>query len=573
MTLLRPEWLILWLPLAFLLLRERKRSLTGWQEWVDAPLLQALTRQSPVPWPRLQTYAPWAGLFTLILALAGPATERVLPNFSLERPVIVVLDQSISMGSTDIAPSRHVRAQQKVQDWLQLHPSRPVGLIVYSGTAHVVSPITTDQRAILGFLQQTDPFIMPAFGSQPVAAMNLALQLLGDEPGDILWFTDDLTPQQAQRLPSLSSEQQLGMIVVGTRVGAPINLPNGNRLQLDNGELLIPSVDTTAISQWVNSQPNARWAAVSIDDYDLQSVLPTVYNPSSASAGERRQWHDWGPWLVLLALPGLALWWRRGALFTLCFAVAFITAPKAEAQGWRDWFRNADAQGLARLKTDPQAAYERFQDPQWKAYAALQGQAYPEAQAILNADDTALGHYNRGHALVNQGEFEAALAAFEAALSVQSDFAEAEHNRALLEQFLQQEPQQNEPPQDEPQQNEPPESDSDASEQDESNTGNDSSDGADGDRGTNGQTGENTDSIPPRSSADPADRPSSPAQTPESPSPGAEQNVPSSGELPSALDEQIRRQLPTPQQPYLQRRFRFEYEIDPNQYDSGGPLW
>lgn len=568
MTLLRPEWLLLWLPLSYLLLRQTKRQITGWQEWVDAPLLQALTRHSPGKWPRLQTYAPWAGLFMLVLALAGPATERILPAYSLERPVVLVLDQSISMGSTDIAPSRHVRTQQKVRDWLQLHPARPTGLIVYSGTAHVVSPVTTDHRAILGFLQQTNPFIMPVFGSQPVAALHLALQLLGEEPGDILWFTDDLTASQAQQLPTLGIQQNMGVIVVGTRVGAPIPLPNGNMLQLDSGELLIPAVDTGALAQWARNQRNVRWSAVTIDDHDLQSVIPSPTQNSETRIGERRQWHDWGPFLLLFALPGLALWWRRGALFTLYCCIAWSASPSAEAANWRDWFRNPDQQGFERLTSDPQEAYNRFQDPHWKAYAALQGQDYPAAETLLSTDDSALGHYNRGHALVQQRQFEEAMAAFEAALDVDPAFAEAEHNRALLAQFLQQQTPE-EPPEGEQPEDEPSSSDDNKSPEQNSGAGNDAADASSDDQHDKSSTTGNA-----------ADQGSSPA-TPSSTTPDTAESAPSApnttrgheSAATDTLEEQIRRRLPNPQQSYLQRRFRFEYDIDPQQYDAGGPLW
>ncbi|WLD59550.1 VWA domain-containing protein [Salinispirillum sp. LH 10-3-1] len=550
MTLLRPEWLIAWLPLLSFLLWRSGTGLTPWQRWIDADLLRALTVQSRGPWQRTQRILPWLSLFVLVFALAGPASRSTLPVYSLERPVVFVLDQSLSMASDDISPSRHVRAQQKIQDWLSEHPERPAGLVAYSGTAHMVSPITTDHKALNNFLLQLDPFIMPVLGSHAVAAMNIATELLGDNAGDILWFTDDLTAAQRARLPDIARQQRLGIIVVGTREGAPVLLPDGSPLRLDNGQLLIPPVDTQEIARLAQAS-NVRWQPVSVDNHDLNQVLPPVLSNAAYAAGERVQYRDYGPYLLLLALPGLLLWWRRGALYGLtALSIGALWSPPVEASGLRDLFLSQDQRAAELLPTNPEQAMDLFLSPEWQGYAALQANQYERALAILEPLDDPLATYNLGHALVNQGLFEEAMAAFETASQQAPDFAEAEHNRALLERFLAQPPPQQESSGDDEPSDGPSEPGDDPSD---AGAGSDD-DGSDLAEGATELSSSEAPEVPPQDDA-------------------ASQQERAQQDFDSGLDEDIRGRLPPADNLFLQRKFRFEYESDPSMYDREGPLW
>lgn len=555
MTVLRPEWLLALLPLTTWLLWSTQAGPSAWQRWIDPELLPSLTRPSSVRWQRLLHVLPWLSLFILVVALAGPATRLPTPVYQLERPVVIVLDQSLSMASSDISPSRHVRAQQKIQDWLTEHPARPTGLVVYSGTAHRVAPLTTDHRALHNFLLQLDPFIMPVLGSHPVAALQLATDLLDQQPGDILWFTDDLTRAQRQALPTLHSQQRLGIIVVGTRTGAPVLLPDGSPLRLDNGQLLIPTVDTTEISQLAQGH-QVRWQPVSVDDYDLQRVLPPLAGNAAHWAGQQTLYRDWGPYLLLLALPGLLLWWRRGAVVSvLLLSAPWVWMQPAEATTWRDWFRSPDQRAIELLPQQPEQALALFTSPEWQGYAALRADQYERAQRILSGLDDPLALYNLGHALVQQGLFEEALAAFTAAAERAPDIPEAEHNRAIIERLLAQQP-----PPDQPAPGNDEAADGSDPFSEPMETPNDGN--QDQREGDAGDLAEGTTEL---GAFEPGDA------SPDNAESGEDQarTAPSDG----PQSDEIRRRLPPADHLFLQRKFRFEYERDPSLYNREGPLW
>src|SRR5439155_22652246 len=86
-------------------------------------------------------------LASLSLAVARPQARTLVP---VDRAtVILVIDASLSMQATDVAPSRLSAAQNAVRTFLDRVPKRVrVGLVVFSGEAQVGAPPTTDHELV-----------------------------------------------------------------------------------------------------------------------------------------------------------------------------------------------------------------------------------------------------------------------------------------------------------------------------------------------------------------------------------------------------------------------------------------
>ena len=103
------------------------------------------------------------------------------------------------------------------------------------------------------------------------------------------------------------------------------------------------------------------------------------------------------------------------------------------------FWRNADQQGDALLQQgDASAAAEVFTDPRRKAYANIQAGKYREAAADLANFRDSESNYNRGNALAYEGDLQAALDAYDAALKDDPNHADARHNRELVAKALEQ---------------------------------------------------------------------------------------------------------------------------------------
>lgn len=124
---------------------------------------EILPRQS---W--LRRYLPMAlfllALASLVIALGRPAAVVALP--SGQTTVILTLDVSGSMRSTDIQPSRLGAAEQAALSFIQRQKaSTEIGIVAFSEFAELVQAPTTDQEALQAAVESLGVGRRTAIGS------------------------------------------------------------------------------------------------------------------------------------------------------------------------------------------------------------------------------------------------------------------------------------------------------------------------------------------------------------------------------------------------------------------------
>jgi Ca-activated chloride channel family protein len=214
-----------------------------------------------------------------------------------------------------------------------------------------------------------------------------------------------------------------------------------------------------------------RYARLTAGPSDLDYLL--AGEAASGAAQDENQmtdaWHEEGPWLVLLLLPLAALAFRRGWLFVAVLALLPLSEP-VEASLWEELWLNGNQQAKKALEEgDAQAAAELFADDEWQAVARYRAGDYARSAEGFaeNADTRNL--YNLGNALAMQGEFDAAINAYERVLEIDPGDGDAAYNLELLrsaqeqqqqnrEQGDQEQQSQQAPGEDGEQSNEPPDS-------------------------------------------------------------------------------------------------------------------
>jgi Ca-activated chloride channel family protein len=141
----------------------------------------------------------------------------------------------------------------------------------------------------------------------------------------------------------------------------------------------------------------------------------------------------------------MAAGFRRGLLFSLPVLLlpALFLAEPARAGIWDDLWQTRDQQAqaaLARQEADRAAALAK--SPGIAGEAWFRADDYERANEAWSGLQTPDAHYNRGNALAHQGDLEGAIAAYDAALAMNPDMEDAQYNRALVEQMLEQQQQQ-----------------------------------------------------------------------------------------------------------------------------------
>jgi Ca-activated chloride channel family protein len=321
----------------------------------------------------------------------------------------VALSIAPSMGQTDVAPSRLARAKQKVRDLLVARAGARTGLIAYSGTAHLVMPMTDDRTVIEPFLAALAPGLMPVQGNNAAAAAALAASVMSAESvaGTILIVADAVDDAAAvQRAAGRNSVLMLG----------------------------VAAADQGGLSNTVR---------VSVDDADIRAIerrIETSYQ-SAQSATFGTRWRDEGYWLLVpAALLGL-LWFRRGVTVAWIIALIVLQLPApagaAESSRLRDLFLTPDQLGrLAFDRGDYAAAKELFADPMWRGIAAYRAFDFLAAAESFRKVEGTAGRFALGNAEAQNHAYEKAIKAYDEVLAAQPNNEAAKHNKAVVEAAL-----------------------------------------------------------------------------------------------------------------------------------------
>lgn len=316
MTFSAPWWLLLLLVAAALvagylvLLRRRRRDVV---RFTNLALLEQVAPKRPGWYRHLPAAALIAALAVLSVALAGPLAEARVPRN--RATVVLVIDVSLSMKATDVAPTRLAAAQTAAKDFAdQLTPGVNLGLVSFAGTAAVLVSPTTDREAIkrgvdglrLSEATATGEAIFAAMQSIDTFSTAIAgASSDGPPPARIVLMTDG-----KQTVPGPDGENESRGAFTAARMAAESKVPvstisfgtDFGSIEIDGEPVPVPADDTSmrVIAQLSGGQ---FFDAASADE------LRQVYDELGEQIGyEVKQVDTSRPWLaggVLLLVAGV----------------------------------------------------------------------------------------------------------------------------------------------------------------------------------------------------------------------------------------------------------------------------
>jgi Ca-activated chloride channel homolog len=322
---LHPAWLLALPPLLGVmawLTRPANRD-GNWSRIVDSQLLPLLrvseSRRGHSPWMLV------GSMWTLaVLALAGPAWNRTQsPGFRAPGAWVLVLDLSPSMDARDVTPDRVTRARYAASDLLSAARDARVGLVVFAGEPHTVTPLTTDVATVRTLLPPLSPNLMPESGDKLAPALEEAQRLLNDssaQHGQVVVLSDGFEdPAEALRVAQDLRQQgtTVNVVGVGTQAGAP---------EPDGRGGLVRDADNRPVMTRVQTDELRRVATAGGGEFVPVSGLPSLLsrldsaqtqsaNTTTESAqAQLSTWQNEGFWLLVPVLLLAALLARRGWL-------------------------------------------------------------------------------------------------------------------------------------------------------------------------------------------------------------------------------------------------------------------
>jgi len=118
----------------------------------------------------------YIGLAASTAALARPQWGRLEePMFDQAREIIIALDLSRSMLAPDVKPSRLERGRLLISSLLEKLKGERVGLIIFSGTAFLQSPLSSDYEILREFLPLLNPGYLPEGGTNYDALLETTI--------------------------------------------------------------------------------------------------------------------------------------------------------------------------------------------------------------------------------------------------------------------------------------------------------------------------------------------------------------------------------------------------------------
>jgi len=227
-------------------------------------------------------------ILSLFLALLRPSKDKKEITIAQEgRDLFIALDVSRSMLATDYEPNRLMVAKSKIRHLISLFGCERIGLILFSGSALVQCPLTTDYRAFFMFLDQVDAETISSGTTALDQAIRRALDSFASTPEKktklLVLFTDgeDFSSNLAGvKQKALEAGMHIFTFGIGSFEGAPIPLydEKGTQVghQLDKHGKVVISRLNEGILNVLATDSGGTYLHCTDDDSDLRKLVHAV---------------------------------------------------------------------------------------------------------------------------------------------------------------------------------------------------------------------------------------------------------------------------------------------------------
>ncbi|MEM7564320.1 MAG: VWA domain-containing protein [Pseudomonadota bacterium] len=451
---LNPEWLlaipVVWLLIAFFAVRYRQSAM--WEKVCDPILLKHMRTGNP----KNRFSRPLVSILMVVttltlIAIAGPSW-RSNPQalFESGKARVIALDLSQQMLVQDIKPNRFSRALDAIRAIITSGFDGETGLIVYSGTSFIVSPLSKDAQSLLAFIDQLNPEIMPIDGDRIDNAIDTAQQLLEAsvaKRGEIYIITagtDAIDAAMNASIRAAQSGSQVSVLAVGSEAGGPRVDINGNLVRDSAGQYLLSRTrfeQLQRISQVSGGQfLQIKEATIPASFFASQLQIKEGQSKESRreEGVEQIPVND-GIWIVWLLIPFSLLLFRRNLLWILMLVLMLPDHNGLYAAETENVWQHSEKRAYqAYQNQDYSRAAELSENPMLVGAAHYRAGNFDQAIRIFKSIDTAESFFNQGNAYAQLGQFPEAIQAFDHALERSPAYLDAAFNRELIAIYLRQ---------------------------------------------------------------------------------------------------------------------------------------
>lgn len=425
------------------------------------------------------------GVFFILISLANPqmgTKSEVVKTKGFD--VFLALDISKSMMAADMPPSRLDRLKRLSEELIRSLTGNRIGLIVFAGNAYLQTPLTTDYRALLLFLQTLSPDIVSNQGTNFSSAIAVALRYFSNQKanGKALIIISDGENHEPGLEDAAREAAQKGIsaftIGIGSLAGAKIpDYSNGfNSFKTDeNGNPVISKLEEENLKT-ISRITRGNYYALNMDQSSTLNSLLTDLNRFEKTGLETRVYSEYRSFYQLfLAIACFFLLFEFFLSYKKMSVVLVLALFSTSLFSQNDHKDLREGDRLYRKKETVAAeeayrkALEKKASP--KAWYNLGNAVYNQGRFEESANNyqqsidklnpsgqKANAYYNLGNALYQKGNFKGSIDAYKQALRIKPGDQETQHNLSVAlkkqqQKEQQQQQQENKQKQDQQQQN------------------------------------------------------------------------------------------------------------------------
>ena len=263
------------------------------------------------------------GVLFLCIALLRPQWDKSEETIVQEgRDLYIALDISRSMLATDIKPNRLTRAKDKIKQLVQHLSCERVGLILFSGSAFVQCPLTSDYGAFYLYLDSVDAELISSGTTALSEAIKQALDSFACVPDRknklLALFTDG--EDFSRNLSDIKQEAvdaclSIFTVGVGTPEGAPIPVLDHHGVMIGHqkdarGNVVISRLNEDVLHN-LSHDAGGKYICLKDDDGDIATLVKLVESFEKEQLGERKhaRYEDQYHYFLLVSFICFLLEW------------------------------------------------------------------------------------------------------------------------------------------------------------------------------------------------------------------------------------------------------------------------
>jgi len=348
-----------------------------------------------------------AGLALVVAALTEPRVGYVIEQTQRKGlDVLVAIDTSKSMLSTDVQPDRLSRAKYAAQDLIDALEGDRAGLIAFAGTAFVQAPLTIDYSAVQAALTDIDTNTIPRGGTNIAGSIREADEAFGKGESThraLVIFTDgeELEDDAVRAAKEVNGRFRIFTVGVGTAQGSliPTGAADGDFVKDEGGQFVKSHLDEANLKAIAEATggfyvhlENGSATAKAIIEQGLAKMEASEYEARESHPIERYEWPLGAGILLLIASAAIGERRRVKAVRKRAVPVTAAATALLLLATMQGWSRNA---GVDQYDAkDYKGAYDTFQNQ-------------------LGRDPGSDGlEFDRGAAAYKEGDYDKALEAF-----------------------------------------------------------------------------------------------------------------------------------------------------------------